>query len=99
MTDQDRIADLERRMAEQEIRLAARVDAVIETMSASLAVSVDALAVIALRDRDLVDNLLKIRRLSHQQNADKHSAEVLKRYELALQMAEGLASARPLRPH
>lgn len=99
MTDQDRIADLERRMGEQEIRVAARIDAVIEAMTAAQAVTVDALALIALRDRGLVESLLRIRRLSHQAaGSSAITAELVKRYEMAIDLADQLASARPLGP-
>lgn len=99
MTDQERIADLERRMADMEIRFAARLEAVTEAMTASSGVAVDVLALLALRDRETVEHLLRIRRLTHQANGSGDvSAEILKRYELALDIADQLASARPLRP-
>lgn len=86
-------------MAEQEMRFAARIEAVMEAMTASSGVAVDALALLAMRDRALLENLLKFRRLEHQAGGSKAvSAEIIKRYELALDIADALTSARPLGP-
>lgn len=99
MTDAERIEALERRLADFELRMAARVETVIEAMAATAAVTVDALALVAVRDRELVENLLRLRRLAHQQKGSPPvTAELIKRYELALETADLLVKARPLGP-
>jgi hypothetical protein len=99
MTDSEKIERLEKHVADMEIRLTARMDAVLLAITAAQGVTVDALALIALRDRALVENLLKFRRLEHQTSGGSPiSREMLKRYESALEIADGLTSAGPLRP-
>lgn len=99
MTDQERIAALEEKILEMEIRFGARLEGLIEAMAAVHGASVDALAMIALRDRALVENLLRMRRLTHQANGSgAASAELIKAYEGALELADGLATARTLGP-
>lgn len=99
MSDQERIAALEARLNDVEIRLAARVEGVILAMTAAQGVTIDALALIAIRDRELVENLLRLRRLSHQASgAGDVSSEMLKRYEMALGIAAQLTASAPLGP-
>lgn len=99
MTDQERIAALETRVLELEVRMGARVEAALEACAAVSGVAGDVLALIALLDRELVENLLRLRRLAHQANGSGDvSAEVLKLYQLALDNADQLAIARPLGP-
>jgi len=99
VTDQERIADLEQRLAEMELRVLPRLEVVLAAMTAVQGVAVDALALLALQDRDMVEGLLRIRRLSHQATGSGPvSAEMLNRYETALAIADQLATARPLRP-
>ncbi len=99
MTDDKRIASLEAKILEMEIRFGARMEGLVEMMTALHGATVDALAMIALRDRALVENLLKMRRLTHQAHGSgTASAELIKIYEGALDLADRLSSARPLGP-
>lgn len=99
MNDRDRLAALEARVEELEVRVSARVDAVLLAITAAQGVTIDALALIAIRDRALVENLLRLRRLSHQASGSGDvSAEMLKRYEIALDIAGQLTSTEPLGP-
>lgn len=86
-------------MADQEIRLAARVDAVLEVLEAIQGVTIDALALIAMRDRDLLENMLRLRRLQHQGTASgSASAHMLQRYETAIAIADQLTAGAKLGP-
>lgn len=99
MTDAERIEQLEKRLSELEIRLSARADVVLGATAASAGIAVDALALIALLDRPLVENLLRARRISHQRaGSSVLTAELLKRYDMALDIADQLSSSRPLGP-
>lgn len=90
--------------AERIDRLEARVEGLrLATQACSASVN-DGLALLAILDRDQVERLLTMRRLSYQvsqRNGNEMAdveAELIKRIEIALAMADAIASAGPLRP-
>lgn len=91
MTD-ERLGELTLRVDEMELRLMARMDAVMQAMTTAQGLTIEALSLIAQLDRPMVERSLKARRLTFQAARQLRSPTadlqriMIEQLEMALEM-------------